>query len=262
MRKSPFRVLLALTVALAAFACGGGGAEKAPAPSSAPAPAATASAAGSGTVSGTIRYTGTEDPDGPINMAADPNCQALHPQPVETERVVKGAGDGLANVFVYLKSGVSGSYPPPSEPVTLDQKGCTYHPHVAGIQTGQKFVVKNSDQTLHNIHAVPAVNTEFNQAQPFVDMTLEKTFDKVEVMLPFKCDVHPWMSASLGVLNHPFFAVTGGDGSYSIAKVPAGTYTVEAWHEVLGTKSGQVTVAADGTADFSLDFGGAAAPAG
>jgi hypothetical protein len=192
-------------------------------------------------------------------MNADPNCAALHPEAIETEKVVKGAGDGLSNVFVYVKSSVPGSYPPPAEPVTLDQKGCTYHPHVFGIQTGQKLVVKNSDETLHNIHARPATNAEFNQAQPFVNMTLERTFDKVEVMLPFKCDVHPWMSAYVGVLNHPFFAVTGADGSFSIGRLPAGTYTVEAWHEVLGTRSQEVTVTAGGAADWSFDFAAAAA---
>jgi hypothetical protein len=209
-----------------------------------------------GSVAGTIRYTGSEDPDGAINMGADPNCQAMHSEPVETQKVVKSADNGLANVFVYLKSGVPArTYPVPAEPVTLDQQGCTYHPHVFGIQTGQKFVVKNSDETLHNIHAVPAVNEEFNQAQPFVNMTLEKTFDRTEVMLPFKCDVHPWMSAYVGVVNHPYFAVTGEHGGFSIKNVPAGTYTVEAWHEVFGKREQEVTVTAGGTADFSFDFG-------
>jgi hypothetical protein len=253
MSKSPWRVVLALFVALVAVACGGGG-ERTAAPAPAAAPAASAGAVGS--VAGTILYTGSEDPDAAINMNADPNCAALHPQPIETERVVKGAGNGLANVFVYLKSGVSGSYPVPAEAVTLNQQGCTYHPHVFGIRVGQKFIVKNSDETLHNIHAVPAVNQEFNQAQPFVNMTLEKTFDKVEVMLPFKCDVHPWMSAHLGVLNHPFFAVTGPDGSFSIGNVPAGTYTAEAWHEVFGPRTAEVTVSAGGAADWSFDYAG------
>jgi len=255
MRKSPIRALAALAVVLAAVACGGGGERSAaPSPALSAAPAADPGAVGS--VAGTIRYTGSDDPDGAINMNADPNCAILHQEPIETERVVKGAGDGLANVFVYVKSGVSGSYPAPSEPVTLDQKGCTYHPHVLGIQTGQQFIVKNSDETLHNIHAVPAVNDEFNQAQPFVNMTLERKFDKVEVMLPFKCDVHPWMSAHLGVLNHPFFAVTGADGSFAIDKLPAGTYTVEAWHEHFGARTQEVTVTAGASADWSFDYAG------
>ncbi len=119
---------------------------------------------------------------------------------------------------------------------------------------GQKLVIRNSDPTLHNVHALPSKNEEFNQGQPFQGMELEKTFDQPEVMVRFKCDVHPWMSSYMGVLNHPFFAVSGADGSFSIDGLPAGDYEVEAWHEELGAKTMSVSVAADGTAAANFDF--------
>lgn len=263
MRQFPFRVFLALSVLVGTVACGGG---EAPAPSEegAAAPEAAA-AAGTGSIAGTILYTGGEDPDVVIDMAADPNCQALHAEPVYTEKVVADGAGHLANVFVYVKAGLEGkSFQTPSEPVVLDQQGCQYHPHVFGIVTGQELVIRNSDETLHNIHATPDTNQEFNQGQPFQGMEMTRTFDQVEVMVPFKCDVHSWMSAHMGVLNHPYFAVTGEDGSYAIENLPAGTYTVEAWHEQLGTRTQEVTIGDGETADFSFDYagGGEEAPAG
>ncbi len=254
--------LLSLALALAAsalfVACGGGGDAPAPAakPSAAPAAAATG-AIGGGVISGTIMYA-NGDPDAEIAMDADPVCQGLHPNEVYTEKVVIDGG-GLANVFVYVKSGLTGSYPAPAGKALLNQKGCQYTPHVSGIQVGQTLVIKNSDPTLHNVHAHPKINDEFNQGQPFEGMELEKSFDTAEVMIPFKCDVHPWMASYMGVLDHPFFAVSAGDGSFSIEGLPAGDYEIEAWHETLGAKSTTVSVAADGglsAADF--DFSPAA----
>jgi hypothetical protein len=138
--------------------------------------------------------------------------------------------------------------------VSLDQQGCRYSPHVFGIQTGQTLEILNSDPTLHNIHAMPANNREFNTGQPIQGMKTEQSFENVEVMVPFKCDVHGWMNAYAGVLDHPYFAVTTADGGFELSNVPPGTYTVEAWHETLGTQTQSVTVDASGTAEVSFTF--------
>lgn len=250
MKKITIRLALGLSAIALLAACGGGGGDttETAAPAAAPAPAP---AGGSGSITGVVSYAG-EDTDGPINMDADPVCAGLHGDGVESQAIVADNGN-LANVFVYVKEGVSGSYPAPSEPVLLDQNGCTYIPHVAGIQTGQKLVIRNSDATLHNVHALPEKNPEFNQGQPFQNMELEKTFDTPEVMVRFKCDVHPWMGAYMGVVDHPFYSVTGTDGSFSIEGLPAGDYVVETWHETLGSKTQNVTVG-DGAVAVSFDY--------
>lgn len=263
MSRNRFWMLLVLCCSLALLvACGGGGegegsgeGDDVPEASS-DAPADTAPAvdtANAGGVKGVINYSGP-DGDTPIAMNADPNCAALHTTPVDTGKFLMKDGK-LGNVFVYVKTGLEGkSFPAPTEKKVLDQQGCQYHPHVMGIQVGQPLSIKNSDSTLHNVHAMPKSNTEFNTAQPVQNMEYDKTFDKAEVMLPLKCDVHPWMNAYLGVVDHPYYAVSGEDGSFSIDKLPAGTYTLEAWHEELGTATQQVTVAANQTADVNFDF--------
>ena len=142
-----------------------------------------------------------------------------------------GAGNGLQNAFVYVKDGLGNrTFPVPKTPVVLDQQGCKYRPHVVGIQVGQPLEVRNSDSTLHNVHAIPKVNKEFNFGQPTKGMKSSRTFDKAEVMVPFKCDVHGWMNAYAGVVAHPFFAVSKADGSFEIKGLPPGSYTVEVWH--------------------------------
>ncbi len=257
MSKKVLSLALALA-ALTVMACGGGGEAPAPtteAPSAAPATAAIAES-GNSAITGTASYA-NGDPDAAIKMAADPVCDGLHEEPVYSEKVVAAEGN-LANVFVYVKSGLTGSYPAPADKALLNQQGCQYSPHVSGIMVGQTLVIKNSDPTLHNVHAMAKKNEEFNQGQPFQNMEIEKTFDKPEVMVPFKCDVHPWMSSYMGVLEHPFFAVTGADGSFSIEGLPAGKYEVEAWHEELGARTLTVEVAADGTAQADFDFSPAA----
>jgi plastocyanin len=250
-----------LVLAVAAFpGCGGGEDQAAPAaPESAPAaesaPAVDTSQTGS--VKGVVTLADGADPDTTIKMDADPVCAGLHSTPVESQTRVTSAAGQLANVLVYVKSpGLTGKAP--AEPLLLNQEGCIYHPHVAALVVGQTLKVKNSDPTLHNVHALPKVNTEFNQAQPFQNMELERTLDKAEMAIPVKCDVHPWMQSYLSVLPHPYFSVTGEDGGFSIDGVPAGTYEIEAWHESLGTQTGQVTVTPGGSADLALTFGAAA----
>jgi plastocyanin len=255
MKKLMLTAPLALALGIAA--CGGGGEPPATTESAKPAETASAPAVDpskAGKVAGKITFEGTPPASQPIQMAADPNCARMHTTPVNTEFVVVGEGGGLANAFVYLKSGVQGDFPAPSEPVVLDQQGCQYVPHVIGIQVGQPLEIVNSDETLHNIHAMPKNNKEFNIGQPVKGLKTQRTFDSTEVMVPFKCDVHKWMNSYAGVLEHPFFAVTGADGSYTIEGVPPGSYTVEVWHEQLGTKEINATVAEGATADASASY--------
>jgi hypothetical protein len=136
----------------------------------------------------------------------------------------------------------------------IDQVSCRYHPHVFGVRVGQPVEFVNSDPTLHNIHALPKANSEFNNGQPIQGMKMSHTFTAKEVMVPFKCDVHGWMSAYVGVLDHPYFGTTAPDGKVVIGNLPPGTYTIEAWHELLGTKTQQVTIAAKEAKDVSFAF--------
>jgi plastocyanin len=172
-----------------------------------------------------------------------------------------GGGGELQNVFVYVKDGLGDrTFTAPTGPVVLDQKGCRYHPHVFGIMVGQPMQILNSDPTLHNIHATPAAgqNAEFNTGQPIQGMKTDHTFTKKEVMVPFKCDVHSWMNAYVGVLDHPYFATTGGDGAFALNKLPPGTYTIEAWHEKLGTQTQSVTIGPKESKEITFTFKGGA----
>jgi hypothetical protein len=172
-----------------------------------------------------------------------------------TEEVVVGDNGGLANVFVYVKEGLGAmSFPVPSEPVVLDQAGCWYRPRVFGIQVGQELAIKNSDGLLHNINAKAEVNRGFNISQP-VEMETTREFRAAEAMVRFECDVHGWMHAYAGVLEHPYYSVTGNDGGFSLDMLPAGTYTIEAWHERYGTQTQEVTVTAGESAEVSFTFG-------
>ncbi|MBI4395242.1 MAG: hypothetical protein HY583_03485 [Candidatus Omnitrophica bacterium] len=197
-----------------------------------------------GIISGKVNFTGTPPVNEQISMNADPVCASLHSEPVYAETVLVNENGTLRNVFVYVKEGLeSQTFPVPSESVTIDQKGCHYVPHVFGIQAGQTLEILNSDATLHNIHALPQKNKQFNLGMPIQGMKLTKKFEVPEVMAKFKCDVHPWMNAYIGVLAHPFFGVTGRDGTFEIKNLPAGEYTIEAWHEKYGVQEQKVTVA-------------------
>jgi plastocyanin len=255
MKKSLMLIASIVVLSLVA-ACGGGGEEPAGAPEESAAPAAAPMEPGAvGTINGKVSFEGAPPEQETIQMGADPNCARLHSTPVTTEFVVVGDDGGLANVFVYVKSGLEGqTFPVPSEPVLLDQNGCQYKPHVVGIRAGQPLEIRNDDDTLHNIHAMPKNNKEFNIGQPVKGLSTERTFENPEVMVPFKCDVHKWMNSYAGVVDHPFFAVTSTDGSFSLDDVPAGNYVVEAWHERYGTKEMNVTVTADGTAEANFAF--------
>jgi len=209
------------------------------------------------TLSGTVKFTGTPPVPEKLAMNADPLCASLHPEPVYAENVVVNANGALKNVFVYLKEGVEKKpYPVPPTPVVFDQKGCQYHPHVFGIQVEQTLQIVNSDATLHNVHSLAAKSKQFNLGMPIQGMKLTKKFEAPEIMAKFKCDVHPWMSAYAGVIEHPFFHVSGEDGTFAIKDVPPGTYTVEAWHEQYGTQTQSVAVVEEQDATVEFTFVG------
>ncbi len=216
------------------------------------APAAAAPATGSATLTGKVAFEGTAPTMAKLKMDADAFCKAAHAAPVYSQEVVVNPNGTLQHVIVYVKEGISGSYPPPSQPVVIDQKGCQYYPHVFGIQAGQPLKIVNSDGTLHNIHALPKKNQEFNIGQPFKGMETTKKFQTVEVPVRFKCDVHKWMGAYAAVLNHPFYATTSDQGTFEIKNLPPGNYVIEAWHEKYGPQTQNVTVA--GSESRTVDF--------
>ncbi len=212
-----------------------------------------ASGAFAGSISGKITYDDKVPNLKPLRMDADPACASKHDGPVAPDVLVLGEGNGLANVFVQIKNAPAGNYSAPSTPVVIDQDGCVYKPHVAGVLVGQKLQFRNSDGILHNVHGLPKENREFNIGMPPTLKEKDTSFSKPEPVFPVKCDVHPWMKSYVAVMSHPFFAVSDGNGQFTIADVPDGTYEVVAWHEKLGTQSGSATVSGgSATLDFSF----------
>jgi plastocyanin len=261
------RLLALAAIVLLAAACGGGGGGDEGAPAPAPAEAAggasgapaagdtAANSLGSASISGTVRYDGDVPNLRPVSMGADPGCAAKHAGPVASEVLVLGDGNSLGNVMVTVSGGLpEGGWPVPGEPAVLDQDGCRYKPHVLGLMAGQPLRILNSDGLLHNVHALPKVNKQFNLAMPGTVTESMQSFDKVEDTFEIKCDVHPWMKSYVRVLDHPFYAVTGADGGFSLDGLPAGTYELEAWHERLGTRSGTATVDEGGNATVDFTF--------
>jgi plastocyanin len=229
--------------------------EQASGGTSATAQQAAAAPADAATVTGLVKFEGTPAPMPNIPMGADPFCTSTHPTPVKAEDVVVGPAGELANVFVYVKD-FRGAAPAPAGSALLDQQGCQYKPHVSGVQVGQTLEIKNSDATLHNVHAMAEANPEFNIGQPVQGMVSKKTFEKPEVMVKFKCDVHGWMNSYVAVLPHPYFGVSGANGSFTISGLPPGSYTLEAWHEKYGTQTQQVQVGAKESKQVSFTFKG------
>jgi plastocyanin len=250
------------TLALAALAlaagCGGGQDKTSSAPAREPAAPAAAAAApagplGTASITGSVRYEGEVPTMKRVKMEADPNCARKHDSPPQSEMLVLGDGNRLANVFVSVTGGLpGGSYPATEEPAVIDQQGCRYVPHVLGVMKGQTIKILNSDGLLHNVHALPKVNRVFNMAMPASRTETEVTFTEEEQAFKIKCDVHPWMGAYVQVLSHPFFDVTGEDGRFNLANLPAGSYEVTIWHERLGTETRTAEVA-DGQS-LELDF--------
>ncbi len=197
-------------------------------------------------ITGTVTFDGKPPTLPAIKMDADPACAKMHQTPAANEMLVLGSGNTMGNIMVYVSKGVPAgkTYPAPKNPATLDQKGCQYVPHVQGIMVGQAYRILNSDGILHNVHALPKINPGFNRPMPGSMKESSAKFDKPEPMFNIKCDVHPWMSAYVGVFTHPFFSVTKPDGKFTISGLDPGTYEVTAWHERLGTQTATVTVAA------------------
>lgn len=224
------------------------------APPEPPAPAVDPSTAAS--LSGHIVFDGVLPPAAVIRMDGDPKCvSAAQGQERRTEYFVSNDGTSLGNVFVYVKEGLpQRMYPVPNEPVVLDQQKCRYIPRVLGMQVGQALEIRNSDPLLHNVHAEGAVNRPFDVGQPLQGIKTTKTFTTREVMIPVKCQVHAWMRGYIGVVEHPFFTVTDGNGRFSIPQLPPGSYTLEAWHERLGTQTQHITVAAKDAKTLDFTF--------
>lgn len=206
------------------------------------------------TLRGHIAFEGTPPAAEAIDMAEEPACaEAYGEEGPRTQQVVVSDGR-LANVFVYVKEGLTQEFPAPSDPVTLDQENCRYVPHVLGLQVGQPLNITNSDDLLHNINAKPARNRGFNISQPRAGMETEREFQVPEVMIPVECDVHGWMNAYVGVLPHPYFAVSAEDGTFEIANLPPGDYVVEVWHERYGTQTQNVSLGESETGEATFTY--------
>ena len=235
--------MLAVATVLIAVGCKGGGTKNKNGVEDGATKPQYVSKGDEGAITGKVSYDGALPTLKKIDMSQDANCAAAAGDKTADDLLV--ADGKLANVFVYLKGGPidKSKFATPSDPVVLDQQGCRYHPRVLGIQTNQPFKVTNSDSTTHNIHPSPKVNDEWNQMQAQNAPPIEKKFSRAETLIPVKCNQHPWMRANIGVLAHPYFAVSAKDGSYTIKNVPPGTYTLVFWHETKGEQSQQVTIA-------------------
>ena len=245
--------------ALLLVSCGG---SKEEAKKEEAAPAATTGTAAApdlvngASITGKVNFTGAKPTLRTIDMSANPVCARAHTTPQKSEEAIVNDNGTLRNTFVWIKSGLPADkeWQVPTTPVELAQDGCMYKPHVIGVMAGQGIEIKNDDATNHNIHPLPKINQEWNESQPPKGDAKIKSFPREEVMIPVKCNVHPWMRAYIGVVSHPFFAVTGEDGTFTIKGLPPGTYTLEAVHEKYGTKDVQITVAPkeSKTQDFTM----------
>jgi hypothetical protein len=198
-----------------------------------------------GSISGTVQLDGKAPRMKTINMAAEPACAKQHPAPVTSQDVLVGKDNALENVVVYLKGDFSHyKFDAPQGPATITQKGCMYDPHVLVLETGQSLQVVNADPVTHNIHPLPKDNREWNESQPPGAPPIIQSFPHEEIAIPVKCNIHPWMKGYIAVFDHPYFAVTGKDGSFDLKNVPPGTYTLVAWHELYGTSEQPVTIGA------------------
>jgi plastocyanin len=210
-----------------------------------------------GTIYGKVSFTGKKPAPKRIVMDEEAACVRMHKGGLFEEEVALNKDGTLANVFIYIQAGLDGkTFEPAATPVTIDQKGCRFEPHVLGIRTGQTLKVTNSDPVSHNIHPVPKMNREWNQGQAPEAAPLEREFARPEIMVPVKCNVHSWMRSYIGVVDHPYFAVSGADGSFELKDVPPGEYTVEAWQEKFGTQQQKVTVAPSGKTQAEFAFKG------
>ncbi len=211
-----------------------------------------------GSVTGQVKFAGQRAKALMIDMDQDPQCVKLYPEaPREEQHIVVSPEGALASVFVYVKSGLEGKkFEAPAAAVKIDQKGCWFEPRVVGMQTGQQLQVTNSDPVTHNIHPEAKVNREWNQSQAPEDGPLSRRFARPEVMIRVKCNVHKWMRSWIGVVAHPYFAVTANDGRFELKDLPVGTYQLVAWHEKLGLQEKTLTITSGGKSQIEFSFNG------
>lgn len=206
---------------------------------------------GAGSVTGKVTFTGTPAKQKVIDMSKEPSCAKAYTTPPTTETVVSGPGNGLGNVVVYISAGANDEGTVPPQAITFDQHNCRYVPHVIALHVNQELKVVNSDQTSHNIHPLAKVNREWNKSQPPGTPPLSEKFDKEE-MISVKCNVHPWMRGYFAVLKTNHYSISKDDGSFTLPDLPAGKYTLTAWHEDYGTQTAEVTIS--GNESKKVDF--------
>jgi hypothetical protein len=206
-----------------------------------------------GSISGKVTYEGTPARQKPIDMSKEPGCAAQHPTPITTETVVVGPGNTLQNVVVYISAGAPDESSPPTQAVTIVQKGCQYLPHVVAMVVNQELKVVNDDANSHNIHPLAKINNEWNKSQPPGTPPFSEKFGKPE-FIPVKCNIHPWMHSSFAVLKNSHYAVSGGDGGFTLPNLPPGKYTVSAWHESYGDQTQDVTISGNETKTVNFVF--------
>jgi plastocyanin len=206
-----------------------------------------------GSISGKVTYEGTPAKQKPIDMSKEPSCAKQHPTPITTETVVVGPENALGNVIVYIAAGAPDESSTPAQAVSITQKGCQYLPHVVPMVVNQELKVVNDDQTSHNIHPLAKINHEWNKSQPPGTPPFSEKFDKPE-FIAVKCNVHPWMHGTFAVLKNSHYAVSGGDGGFTLPNLSPGKYTVTAWHESYGEQTQDVTISANETKTVNFVF--------
>ena len=210
-----------------------------------------------GSISGTLKYTGKRPAPKLIDISQDPTCVKAHKGKAYDESLVVDSKSNLANAFIYIRKGLEGKvFEVPTTPVTLDQSGCWFRPHVLGIMVGQQLTITNSDPVTHNIHPVAQINREWNHSMGPGDAPLQRKFTKPEIMVPVKCNIHDWMHSFIGVTDNPYFAVSKDDGTFKIENLPPGTYTLGVWHEKLGVQEQTISVSSKSDTPANFTFKG------
>jgi plastocyanin len=209
---------------------------------------------GNAVLKGIVKFEGTAPKAARINMSADPDCAKLHTSGASSEDIVTDSNGGVENVIVFVSNGLGDqTFDPPSQPMKIEQKGCMYEPHVVAVRASQELEVINEDKTTHNIHPLPRNNPEWNKSEP-PGLSFEVSFPRQEIAIPVKCNIHPWMKTYIAVFKHPYFVLTGKNGSFEMDNLPPGNYTLEAWHEKLGTATQQITIGGAETKEVKFVF--------